>query len=108
MTNHAKDLSASDLAALAAVASCNIETNKAVQELARAIARSHGVELSRQADRSQPEPNKPRRRGRHRYTSITRHGLGNVTAGVVNMDTGRERRFRILRTDDGGLDVEEL
>jgi hypothetical protein len=71
--------------------------------LARVIAARNGIELSRQ-----PEPHKPQRRGRHRFASITRHAPGDVTADVVNMDTGLMRRFRFTKNGDGELEIEEL
>jgi len=51
---------------------------------------------------------KSKRPGRHRFAGVTRHGPGHVTADVLNTKTGQTRRFRFTRTDDGGLDVEEL
>jgi hypothetical protein len=63
---------------------------------------------STETTRNAAQPEKPPRRGQHRYTSITRHGPGSVTAEVVNDATGRLKGFQISRADDGGLDVEEL
>src|SRR6266478_1721442 len=85
-------LSSVDEAAIAALAACHVETQKAVQELARVIAARNGIELSRQ-----PEPHKPQRRGRHRFASITRHAPGDVTADVVNTETGQTRQFRFTK-----------
>lgn len=92
---------------LAVLVEGQIATQKAVQELARAIARDRGIELSRQPDRS-PEPHNPQRRGRHRFASVTRHAPGDVTADVVNAETGQTRRFHLTKNGDGELEVDEL
>jgi hypothetical protein len=88
-------LSKTDLAALAAVAECNIATNKALLELAQA-------QLGRQ-----PEPDKqPERR---RVVRIERPERGVAVADVLNEQTGELRRFRFERQPDGeGIDMEEL
>jgi len=52
-------LSKADMDALDALTACHIETNKAVQELARAIARDHGIELA------EPQSDRPRPKNRH-------------------------------------------
>jgi hypothetical protein len=77
--------------ALAVVARCHAETKKAVEELARMIA-------GRQ----------PKRPGRYRYRSITRHAPGHVTADVVDTHTGAVRQFRFTKNGEGEITVEEL
>jgi hypothetical protein len=88
--------SAADMAALDVLAQCNAVTQAAVRELAE----HQGIELA-------PQPG-PRRRGRLRYTNITRHAPGDVTADVVNTETGETRQFRFQKNGDGEIDVKEL
>jgi hypothetical protein len=94
---------------LAVLVEGQIATQKAVQELARAIARDRGVELSGpQLRTTTPQPDGPQRRGRHRFARVTRHGPGDVMADVVNTETGQTRRFHLTKNGDGELEVDEL
>jgi hypothetical protein len=88
-----------NLGALTRVARAN---NEMVQELARMVAADRGIKLTK------PSQAEPHRRGRLRYRTITRHAPGDLTAEVVNEETGRIRRYHIVRTNDGSLDVEEV
>jgi hypothetical protein len=81
--------SAADMAAIAVLTRCQTETQQALQKL-RAIA---------QLDRP---------KARLRYSSIERHGPGDVTAEVVNDATGVIRSFRFTKNGEGELDIEEL
>ncbi len=57
-------LSAADMAALADLTACHLDTHKAVQELARTIAARHLIELPMaKPGTSQPQPVKLRMRG---------------------------------------------
>src|SRR5258706_10623993 len=97
MTNHAKDMSAADMAAPAAVASCNIETNKALLALAQAMAR-------------QPELGRRRPKNRnYRLSNVSHDDAGNLT-GDVQYGDGRVKRFCFKRGDDGELvgDIEDV
>jgi hypothetical protein len=96
MTNRAKDMSASDLAALAAVASCNIETNKALLALAQAMA----------PPTPQPGPDRPRQKNRNlRLSNVNHDDAGNLT-GDVQYSDGRVKRFCFKRGEDGEIDGE--
>src|SRR5262245_28393694 len=90
--------SAADMAALDVLARCNVETQQAV----RALAAQQGIELP------EPQPDGPRRPGRWRYASIVRHDRGDVTADVMNTETGQTRQFRITKNGEGVLDMEEV
>jgi hypothetical protein len=70
MPNHA-DLSPADHAALKVLAACEIETHKALQQLARLVARERDIELP------PSRPDEPRT-GRHRFTRIDRPERGVV------------------------------
>jgi hypothetical protein len=99
MTNHAKAMSAADMAALAAVASCNIETNKALLALAQAMARQDGAAR-------QPEPGRPRPKNRnYRLSNVSHDDAGNLT-GDVQYSDGRVKRFCFKRGEDGEIDGE--
>ncbi len=99
MTNRAKDMSASDLAALAAVASCNIETNKALLALAQAMARQDGAA-------PQPEPGRRRPKNRNlRLSNMSHDDAGNLT-GDIQYSDGRVKRFCFKRGEDGEIDGE--
>ena len=69
-------LSAADEAAIAALAAGGIAVNKAVQELARAIAVERGVELPA------PEPDKPRPKRRYRVSNVRRNVDGEIEGDV--------------------------
>jgi hypothetical protein len=84
-------LSKADMDALAVLASCHAETERMVQELARAIA-------------GERTP----RRGRHRYAHIERPERGVVVADVLNTETGQMRRFRFTKNSEGEIAIEEL
>src|SRR5258707_5667908 len=86
-----------DEAALAALASCHIQTQQAVQELARAIARDRGIELQ------QPQSDQPRQKTRHyRLSNMSRDGNGGL-AGDLEYADGRVRRIRLDPAETGQL-----
>jgi hypothetical protein len=88
-----------DEAAIAALAACHIETQKAVQELARTMARQDGA-------MPQPEPGRPRPKNRnYRLSNMSRDDAGNLTGDVEYADGG-VKRFCFKRGEDGEIDGE--
>src|SRR6266436_5152242 len=91
-----RDFSPADMAALAAVASCNIETNKALLALAQAMA----------PPTPQPERAKPRPKNRSlSLSNVSRDDASNLT-GDVQYSDGRVKRFCFKRGEDGEIDGE--
>jgi hypothetical protein len=97
--NRIPGLSQADLVALDAIAACQVETRKALQELARTIALERGVELPEpQSDRPQPKKRSCRRT--------------NITSRLATLLSDRERwhgqawaaaRVRFLTVAPGAL-----
>jgi hypothetical protein len=81
-----------------------LETNKALRDLAR-IAVECGIEHWQSVDN--PPPDKPKKRGQWHYTSVVRHAPGHVVATGAD-GTGRTRRFEIVKSDDGSLTAQKL
>ncbi len=104
MTARIPGFSDADMAAIDVLVASNIQLQSAVQDMARLLAATYGVSLQK----PDPQPEEPRRRGRHRYGNIIRRAPGDVTAEVVNIETGQIRRYHFLKSDDGTIDVEEL
>jgi hypothetical protein len=79
-----------------------IETNKAVQNLAHQIARERGITLTR----PHPEPDQPRPKSKsYRLTNVTRGEDGGLAADVEYSD-GRVRHFQVKRDENGDLEGE--
>jgi hypothetical protein len=82
-------LSQADLAAIDAIAAANLVTNRALQELARAMLDS-------------PRADKARPKRSYRLTNVTKSADGEMTADVEYSD-GRRRHFKMSRSADGEL-----
>jgi hypothetical protein len=87
-------------AELAAIMQASVETQRALQGLARQLAHERGIELSA------PEPDQPRPKSKsYRPTNLTRGEDGGLTCDVEYGD-GSKRRFRATRNQDGDLEGE--
>ena len=77
--NRIYGFSDADMVAFDALVACQLQTNQAVQQLARAIAAERGVELSA------PQPSAPRPKRRYRLTNLIRNQDG-TTDGEVEWE----------------------
>lgn len=103
MKNHADHripgYSDEDMAALAVLVRCQVETNKALQDLAHLIAAERGYHLK-------PQPAaQPKVKPKWRLESIDRHPSGKTVAVAADDNSGRRKRITATPDDDGAFDV---
>jgi hypothetical protein len=88
--SRADNLSPADMAAIDAIATANWVTNRALQELARAMLDT-------------PQPENPRPKRSYRLTHVTRGEDGELVGEVTYSDGRPTRRFKVSRDEAGDL-----